>query len=128
MPRRSVHVDGLSHGRTPIPTASVVGNVLVTSGVSGKDADGRVVPDLQGQVAAVFANIGRVLRAGGASPDDVVSCTFWVRDREAVRPLIDRQWIEMFPDPDSRPARHTLVYDLPKGQHCQCQLMAVIGS
>lgn len=128
MARRSIHVAGLSHGRTPIPVASVVGGLLVTSGVSGKDTTtGELVTEPQGQVKAVFANLRRILDAAGAAPEDVVACTFWVRDRATSRPLIDVEWVAMFPDPDSRPARHTLIYELPKGQHCQAQLTAVIG-
>lgn len=128
MARRSVSVAGLSHGRTPIPTASIVGNLLVTGGVSGKDAaTGQLPPDVEGQVREIFANLRLILAAADAEAEDVVSCRFWVRNRAVSRPLIDEQWVVMFPDPASRPARHTMTHELPKGHHVQAEMSAVIG-
>jgi hypothetical protein len=34
----------------------------------------------------------------------------------------------MFPDPEDRPSRHVLTYDLPGGMLVQCELWAVLPS
>lgn len=126
MARRSIEVQGLRH-RAPIPQASIVGNLLVSGGISPIDPETGAVPDgTDDQVAIVFANIGRVLAAAGGAPEDVVKCTVFVRDK-AIRPVVDKYWVEMFPDAASRPARHTLSSDLQPGTQLQVEIMAVIG-
>jgi 2-iminobutanoate/2-iminopropanoate deaminase len=127
MARRSIEVPGLRHGALPIPVASVVGNLLVSGGINPVDPETGAVPDdTDAQVAAAFANVRRVLAAAGGSPEDVVKCTVFVRDR-AIRPVVDKYWVEMFPDPASRPARHTLSADLQGNTQLQLEIMAVLG-
>jgi enamine deaminase RidA (YjgF/YER057c/UK114 family) len=126
MTRTSIEVPGLHHGGAPIPQASLVGNLLVSSGINGMDPESGTVPaELADQVSLIFANMGRILRRAGGSPEDVAKCTFFVRDRSS-RPVIDREWLAMFPDEASRPARHTLRYDLGDPLLVQCELIAVI--
>jgi 2-iminobutanoate/2-iminopropanoate deaminase len=126
MARRSIEVPGLRHG-APIPQASVVGNLLVSGGISPVDPETGAIPDgTDEQVATAFANVRRVLAAAGGSPADVVKCTVFVPDK-AIRPVVDKYWVEMFPDPASRPARHTLRSDLQGGMQLQLEIMAVLG-
>ncbi|QJY49396.1 RidA family protein [Pseudonocardia broussonetiae] len=127
MARRSIDVPGLHHGGLPIPAASVVGNVLVSGGISPLDPDsGTVPPEVDRQVGLVFANARRILDAAGGSPDDVVKCTVFVRDK-AIRPVVDEHWLRMFPDAASRPARHTLRTDLADPLQIQLEITAVLG-
>jgi enamine deaminase RidA (YjgF/YER057c/UK114 family) len=124
--RRSIEVEGLHHGGTPIPLASRVGPLLISSGVLGQDpATGEVPASVEEQVVLVFANVRRILAAGGADVGHVAKLTFFVRDRSA-RAAIDEQWLAMFPDPASRPARHTLPTDLPPAFHVQCEVIAMV--
>jgi enamine deaminase RidA (YjgF/YER057c/UK114 family) len=126
MARRSIEVAGLRHG-APIPQASVVGNLLVSGGISPVDPETGSIPDgTDEQVAMAFANVRRVLTAAGGSPEDVVKCTVFVPDK-AIRPVVDKYWVEMFPDAASRPARHTLRSDLQGGMQLQLEIMAVLG-
>lgn len=127
MTRRSIHVPGLHHGGIPIPLASVVGNILVSGGIVALDPETNSVPSaVEDQVALVFANLRRIVEAAEARLDDVVKCTVFVKDK-SIRPIIDEHWVAMFPDENSRPARHTLSIDLPPSQHIQLEIMAVIG-
>lgn len=127
MPRRSIEVPGLHHGGLPIPQASVVGNLLVSSGISPIDPDAGTVPaDVEDQVETVFANVRRVLDAAGGSPADIAKVTVFVRDK-SIRPVIDKHWLEMFPDEHSRPARHTLRIDLADPLQIQLEITAVLG-
>jgi enamine deaminase RidA (YjgF/YER057c/UK114 family) len=127
MARRSIQVPGLQHGTLPIPVASVVGNLLVSGGINPVDPETGVIPQgTDEQVAIAFANVRRVLEAAGGSPRDVVKCTVFVRDR-AIRPVIDKYWVAMFPDEASRPARHTLHADLQGHTQLQLEIMAMLG-
>ena len=48
----------------------------------------------------------------------------YVADRDD-RKLINPHWLEMFPDEDSRPVRHTSAKNLPAGRHIQVEFIAV---
>jgi len=123
--RTSIDVEGLHHAGAPIPQACVVGSVLVSSGINGMDpADGTIPEDPETQVALVFDNIRRIVAKAGGTLGDIAKCTFFVRDR-SLRSAIDRHWVEYFPDPASRPARHTLVQELTV-QALQAEIIANI--
>jgi enamine deaminase RidA (YjgF/YER057c/UK114 family) len=127
--RRSIEVEGFNHGPQPIPAACRVGNVVMTGGIYGLDTQtGKVPGDLERQTSLMMANLGLVLSAAGTSAEHVVKMTFWVRNSEA-RAFINPQWLVMFPDPKSRPARHTVQNDhMPLNLLVQCDAFAVIPS
>ena len=123
--RTSIHVEGLHHGGAPIPQATLVGSLLLSSGINGMDREGTIPDDPETQVALVFDNIRAIVNTAGGDLGDVAKCTFYVRDR-SLKPAIDEHWLKAFPDPDSRPARHTLVQELSAAQHLQCEIVANI--
>lgn len=121
---RSIEVPGLSHG-APIPPAARVGNVICSSGISGKDGKGELPADAAAQARNAFAAMRQLLEAGGASLDDVVKLTVYAKD-DSVRGAINAEWLAAFPDPHDRPARHILVYGLQHGMLLQLEFIAVI--
>jgi enamine deaminase RidA (YjgF/YER057c/UK114 family) len=121
--RHSIHVDGFSHGANPIPAASRVGNVVITGGIAGQDPATTKTPDDAGeQVRLAFLQMKRILEAAGAKPDDIVKVDVAVKDF-ALRDAINKEWLAMFPDEHSRPARHVTKYD-HFGGNVQIQLTA----
>jgi 2-iminobutanoate/2-iminopropanoate deaminase len=125
MKRRSIHVEGLGHGDLPIPTASRLGPFLATSGIRGVDRATHALPDdPQAQANLMFDNLAAVLVAGGATPDDVLKLTIWIKN-STLRPIVNAGWIKLFPDANSRPARHVLIYGLPGTMVIQCEALAV---
>lgn len=125
MPRRIIEVPGLGHGTMPIPLAAVVGGLLATGGVSGTDpATGQRPDALDAEVAQVFANLRAILAAAGMGPESVLKITFSVLDR-SVRDLINTEWVAMFPDEHDRPARHTVVNQLPASMRVQAEMLAI---
>lgn len=124
--RTSIEVEGFGHGITPIPAASRKGNMIASGGIAGIDvATGRIPDGLEAQAANMFANVRRIVEAGGGKTEDIIKMTIWVRDR-AARAIIDPHWIKAFPEPKSRPARHTLVYQLPDPMLVQCEFLAIV--
>ena len=105
--RTSVYVDGLGHGGQPIPNACRVGEILWSGGVNGVDRTTQQVPaEVAEEVAAMFANMAAIAEAGGTDVRRIVRVTVFVRGRdEALTAAISDQWLAMFPDPQSRPAR-----------------------
>lgn len=124
--RHSIDIPGLGHGSQPIPAASRVGPLLVSGGISGKDPEtGSIPEDPAAEVAQAFANLKTLLDAAGATPEQVAKVTVFVKDRD-IRTHVNPPWLELFPDPESRPARHTLETSLA-GMRIQLECLAFIG-
>jgi 2-iminobutanoate/2-iminopropanoate deaminase len=125
--RTSIEVLGLEHVN-PIPNASRVGPFLASGGIFGKNPGTGKVPDgIEAQCEQTFANVRTVLKAGGAAPEDVIKLNVWLKDI-ADRPILNKYWLQMFPDPHSRPARHTFhTPDLRAPLLVECEIMAVIS-
>ncbi len=125
--RRSINVSGASHVN-PIPSASRRGPLVVSGAISGTDpATGKIPEDLDEQCRLMFDNVRRIMEAAGGGPDDIVKMTVWITDR-ALRPILNKHWVAMFPDAASRPARHTLASDdFTPPMQIQCDLMAFVG-
>ncbi len=125
--RRSIEVDGFNHGAQPIPAASRVGNIVMTGGVYGLDPQtGKIPDDVEKQAELMFFNLKRIMAAAGATMDRVVKMTVYVKVPEG-RPAVNKHWLEAFPDPASRPARHTFQNDhLPANMLVQCDATAVL--
>jgi 2-iminobutanoate/2-iminopropanoate deaminase len=123
---RSLEVPGITHGNAPIPMGARVGNVIYSSGIMGKDPATDTLPaDVAEQVKFAFQNMESLLRAGGATLDHLVRMTVFIKD-DSARAAVNEQWLQRFPDPHDRPARHTLVYDLRGGMLVQLEAVAVI--
>jgi reactive intermediate/imine deaminase len=100
--RRELRVPGLAEPISHYTDAVRAGDLLFVSGCVPVDGEGNLVPgDIVAQTRKVFANIGAVLAAAGASFADIVKVTVFlldVDDRVAVNGV--RQ--EVFGD--ARPA------------------------
>jgi len=125
--RQSISIPGLDHGDQPFPIASRVGPVVATSGIHGANPEtGKPEGDAETQIRQAFANLRAVLEAAGATPDDVAQVLVTLTDREH-RKLVNPFWVELFPDPDSRPARQTAERELPGGSLCMLIAYAYVA-
>jgi 2-iminobutanoate/2-iminopropanoate deaminase len=127
MTRRSIEVEGFSHGAQPIPAASRVGPLVATGGVYGLDpAKGAIPDDVSEQARLMFENLARILQSAGGDMADIARMTVYVKVPEA-RAAVNVEWLKAFPDPASRPARHTLQNDhLPANMLVQCDAIAFV--
>jgi len=124
--RRSLEIQGVTHGGAPIPMGARVGPLLCSSGIPGVDpATGQLPASAAEQARHAFANLKAVLAQGGATLADVAKLTVYVKDNQAREPL-NAEWLACFPDPHDRPARHTLVYDLQHGMLLQLEVIAYV--
>ena len=123
---RSIEVEGVSHGSAPIPMGARVGHMIYSSGIMGKDPASDQLPgDADSQARFIFQNLRTLLRNGGSCLEDVVYVKAYVTDN-AHRGALNREWLECFPDPHDRPARHTILTDLPGGMLIQIEIVAVV--
>jgi enamine deaminase RidA (YjgF/YER057c/UK114 family) len=126
--RRSIEIEGFGHGAQPIPAASRVGPLVMTGGVHGFDARiGAIPDDVNEQARLMFENLTRLLVAAGGDLGCVARMTVYVKAPEA-RAAVNAEWLKAFPDPHSRPARHTIVYEhLPGKMLVQCDATAFVS-
>ncbi len=62
--RRSIEIDGFKHSN-PIPGASVVGNLMMSSIIAGRDPKtGKLPETLDGQLACLFAHVRAFVERG----------------------------------------------------------------
>jgi len=122
--RESFDVAPMIH-QNPIPTAARVGNMLFTSVIGGRDPETGEVPEsAEAQAVNAFKNLSTILASAGATAGDVAHVTVFIRDN-SIRPLVNKPWVEMFPDEHSRPARHAII-DPNLGGMVQIEAVAVI--
>jgi enamine deaminase RidA (YjgF/YER057c/UK114 family) len=124
MPKRtSIEIEGFKHAN-PIPGASRVGNIMMSSVISGRGPAG--MPDtLEGQIANIFQHVKDMVDAAGGSPANIVKMDFYTADQAAGRAALNGEWEKMFPDPASRPARHTIAAASDGPGQIRCTFVAV---
>ncbi len=124
--RKSYEVEGYSHGKNPIPAVSRVGDIIASGGISGRDlTTGALAETLEGQCELMFKLMEFIVETAGATVDDIVKMTVYLR-KGISRDALNNQWNRYFPDADSRPVRHVIIYDnLPEKMLIQCEFLAV---
>ena len=124
--RVSIEVPGFGHDN-PIPAACRIGSLLISSAISGKEPYTGKLPDtIEAQCEHMWNTVRSVLEIAGGSPADVIKMTVWLKDRSQRKPVND-EWLKMFPDEHSRPARHALPMSGDGPALVQCDFTAVIG-
>jgi 2-iminobutanoate/2-iminopropanoate deaminase len=125
--RQSVNFSGFSHSN-PIPNASRIGNIMMTSVISGVDPGSRALPsDLESQVANLFRHIRSAVEAAGGSPDSIIKINFYMKDPATGRAALNGEWVKMFPDANARPARHTMALGAESNALVTCDFTAVFA-
>ena len=96
MNKRSVHVPGMEHG-APIPNGAVVGNMIFSSAISGKDAKiGMLSPDADQQAEAMFRNLRQFMESVGGTPDNIGYMKVYLKE-EKYREAVNRAWLKCSP-------------------------------
>jgi enamine deaminase RidA (YjgF/YER057c/UK114 family) len=124
--RRSIHLEGLEHG-APIPSGAVVGNMVFSSAISGRDPQTGTAPaDPDEQAAQMFRNLRRFMEAAGGTPEDIGHLTLYLKE-EKYRDAVNKAWLAMFPDAASRPARHAVKAEMRADVLFQVAVIGVLG-
>ena len=123
MARQSIEISSFTHAN-PIPAATRIGPLLVSSVIVGRDPGETTTPESpSAQYANLFHHIGQILQEAGADWRHVARITFYVPDlsyRDSCNPI----WIEHFPDAGSRPSRHTQF--VAGAKFASCEFIAYI--
>jgi 2-iminobutanoate/2-iminopropanoate deaminase len=123
--RRSIYVEGFSH-KNPIPAACRIGGLVYSGSIQGSDpATGKYGATLEVQCELMFAQVVRIVEAAGGKAENIIKMTVWMKDRTQ-RAALNGPWLRLFPDPQNRPARHTMNADLDGGKLVECDFIAVL--
>jgi 2-iminobutanoate/2-iminopropanoate deaminase len=74
----------------------------------------------------MFANLRTLLANGGATLKHVVHVKAYIKDN-MYRDALNEEWLKCFLTRHDRPARHTMVSDLPGGMLMQIEIVAVVN-
>ncbi len=123
--RVSIELPGVPHN-APIPMGARIGNLVWSSGISGRDgATGKLPPDPDTQAEVLFDNIRKFMELAGGSPDDIVRMTVYLKEEE-YRDAINKAWLAMYPDAHDRPARHAIKSPVRGDMLFQIEVVAVL--
>ena len=126
MPKRtSIDIPGVHHN-APIPMGARVGNVVFSSGIMGTPPGGALSEDPTEQARQLFENIRVFMKEAGGTVEDIGHMRVLLKD-DSYRDPINAEWEKMFPDPNNRPARHSVQMPLRGAMLFQVELTAVLG-
>lgn len=122
----SISTDKAPAAIGPYSQAIRVGSLLFTSGQIPLGADGQLVPGgVEEQTHQVFRNLSAVLAAAGATFQDVVKATVFIKDMNQFG-QINEIYAAYFGD--HKPARSTVeVARLPKDVFVEIELIAALN-
>ena len=75
-------------------------------------------------LAHMFGTVQNILEAAGGTPANILKMTIWLRDASN-REALNNEWVKMLPDPEGRPARHTLPLTGGGDSLVQCDVNAI---
>jgi len=124
--RSSIYTEGFNH-KNPIPAACRVGPMLYSGSILGTDpVTGAYGQTLAQQCEYMFAHMHCIVEAAGGTLAQIVKMTVWMRDRSQ-RDALNAVWLRTFPDPASRPARHTMQAALDGEKLIECDFVAFLA-
>ena len=124
MARSSIYVDEIAH-QSPIPNASRIGNIIVSGLIRGADpSTAKLAATLEQQCAFMFLHMRQAVEPAAPPSRTSSKVTVWMKELQ--RKPVNDEWVKMFPDPASRPARQIMEVPMEAGVLVQCDFMAVI--
>jgi 2-iminobutanoate/2-iminopropanoate deaminase len=111
-----------------IPMAVRLGDSFFSSSIEGRDGATGVLGDgAEKQFDLAFANLKRLVEQAGLTTNNIAHVTVFIGDASG-RQLINKPWLQGFPDEHNRPARKTTTYPLPDKVFVQLQAFGVAGA
>jgi 2-iminobutanoate/2-iminopropanoate deaminase len=107
----------------PYSASARVGSIIGIAGQCGFNADGTLADGLEAQIRVGMDNLVKALRAGGVTPDDVVSVQVYLTDAEHFAAM-NRIYAEYFDPP--YPARTTVYVGLRGGALFEVNAIAAV--
>lgn len=101
-----------------IPGANIVGNLVFTSGMTGRPGD------VETQISFTLKKLKSVLESAGTSFENVVKATVYLADLNDRERYLNKIWRETFPE--NPPSRTCVQVGLAPDDLVEIELVAVI--
>lgn len=122
--RRSVYLDGPD---APLPSGVAKGAFFCVGALTGQQpGTGELASEGVEQAEQALRRVGATVAELGGGPDNIGHVAVWYTDH-SMRNVVNEPFVRMFPIPGSRPARHSVVRDLPDGVSVQIEAMGVLA-
>src|SRR5579875_747762 len=123
--RQVLHIPGAPGSIAPVGTR--FGDYVFSSTITGTDpATGKLGESAEQQIEFAYRNMRILIERAGITADNVAHITNFIND-QSLRSVLNKPWLEMFPDENNRPARKTTQFEMPPGHLIQLQMLAVAG-
>jgi 2-iminobutanoate/2-iminopropanoate deaminase len=124
--KRAIRTDNAPTPTGPFNQAIRVGNLVFTAGQAGRNRETGQMGDIREQTDWALRNIAAILEAAGASLDDVVKTTVYLKDG-ADSAVMSEEYARHFHDP--LPARSSVVVTRLKNAEMlvEIEAIAVVG-
>ena len=96
--KQAISTDGAPTPTGPFNQAIRMGNLVFTSGQAGRNRETGKMGDICDQARRCIGNISAILEAAGASLEDVVKVTVYLRDAEDANDFND-EYRKLMPEP-----------------------------
>ena len=120
--RRPVEIEGVRH-KDPLPMGARLGRHVFSSVLVTDIPNSKTRPERLDAIKQVFENMTAFIEAAGGTLDDISNVWTYLGMWDLHPDYVD-VWVDVFPDPSSRPSRKTFYY--PRID-IQLQCEAVIG-
>lgn len=130
--RSNYEIPGVGH-HDPIPMGSKVGNIFMSSGISGVEPDlpnGRRIEAVEGlepQIKWCQYGVESLLKQAGGGLDDVALLTVLIQDFSVI-PVVDRYWKDLYGGDPDRPLLKFIDWRIPGTSHVQYHVTAHMSS
>lgn len=96
--KQAISTDGAPTPTGPFNQAIRMGNLIFTSGQAGRNRETGKMGDIRDQARRCIGNISAILEAAGASLEDVVKVTVYLRNAEDANDFND-EYRKLMPEP-----------------------------
>ena len=96
--KQAISTDGAPTPTGPFNQAIRMGNLVFTSGQAGRNRETGKMGDIRDQARRCIGNISAILEAAGASLEDVVKVTVFLRNAEDANDFND-EYRKLMPEP-----------------------------
>ena len=124
----SIYSKNLPPHENPIPHASKINGLIMSSSISGKSSHSRSYsPDKRKQIALAFKNFEVLLEECKLTPQDVLKVEMYFQNKKD-RGIVNEFWEDLYQNESNRPSRHSHEASLPTGCIFQMTFVALKSS
>lgn len=119
--RKSINSLEVHKHKNPIPHACILNGLMISSAINGFDHSIGNFPDKkETQIEVAFENMLKILKEANGAYENILKIDLYFNDKSD-RKFVNPIWLRIFPNENTRPARHSHLAILD--QPCIMQLV-----